>query len=136
MNLHLLCSDDEIYGGPGEDEIYGELGSDTLHGDEGKSSLFIFARLYAYLCFVLLIPFDLQIGNDIVLGDIGYALRRYSGEVPILTSSFKWNKDIILEEYATGNCFSQSFHSIHTLTMRPLMQPSQVWQNNQYYTHL
>jgi len=37
-------------------------------------------------------------GNDIVLGDVGYILRRYSGSVPLLTSSGVWHKDVVLEE--------------------------------------
>jgi Ca2+-binding RTX toxin-like protein len=64
---------------PPPSEIYGELGSDTLDGDSG---------------------------NDIVLGDIGYIIRRVDSQGnPILISKTDttnstnvWKKDIVLEE--------------------------------------
>lgn len=69
--LHGQRGNDEIYGDEGDDEIYGELGSDRLHGGNG---------------------------SDIVLGDIGYVVRRFVGNSPILKSSGAWKKDIVLEE--------------------------------------
>ena len=62
-----------------DDEIYGELGEDTLYGGEG---------------------------SDIVIGDVGYAIRRYSVDEPITivddSEAFGnhavWKKDIILED--------------------------------------
>ena len=68
---------------PPTDELYGELGSDRLNGGNG---------------------------DDIIIGDIGYALRRYAGVVPIAKTTNSsgggkvWHKDIVLEEH--GNITS------------------------------
>jgi Ca2+-binding RTX toxin-like protein len=69
--LHGQRGGDKIYGDEGEDEIYGELGNDELHGGNG---------------------------SDIILGDIGYVVRRYVNSTPILKRSGAWKKDIVLEE--------------------------------------
>ena len=60
-----------------KDELYGELGNDHLYGGDG---------------------------DDILIGDMGYALRRYSeNNVPIYktksTGHYVWHKDIVLEEH-------------------------------------
>lgn len=56
--------------------MYGELGNDQLNGGAG---------------------------DDILIGDIGYSLRRYSMTVPLVKTSSSsdrnvWHKDIVLEE--------------------------------------
>ena len=37
-------------------------------------------------------------GQDILLGDIGYCIRRYSGKSPLQNGDGTWHKDIVLEE--------------------------------------
>uniref|UniRef100_A0A7S4R4N7 Uncharacterized protein n=1 Tax=Ditylum brightwellii TaxID=49249 RepID=A0A7S4R4N7_9STRA len=76
--LHGQRGFDKLYGEDGEDELYGELEDDELHGGPG---------------------------NGILIGDIGYAVRRYNeSSFPVLNSKSDgaagravWHKDIVLE---------------------------------------
>ena len=73
------------------DELYGELGNDRLDGGDG---------------------------DDILIGDIGHSLRRYSGAVPLTKSGDKvWHKDIILEEHGNITSSTRISKKVNTSTI-------------------
>ncbi len=72
--------------------MYGELGKDHLFGGTG---------------------------DDILIGDIGYALRRYSeNNVPIYRTNssghYVWHKDIVLEEHGNITSIARISQKINT----------------------
>jgi Ca2+-binding RTX toxin-like protein len=74
--------------GPRTDELYGELGNDRLDGGDG---------------------------DDILIGDIGHSLRRYSGTVPLTKSSGDvWHKDIVLEEQGNITSITRISQTVNT----------------------
>jgi Ca2+-binding RTX toxin-like protein len=89
-DIDLITGNDTIHGGSGNDILHGQRGDDTIQGNEGDD------ELYGELGHDELHGGD---GNDIIIGDVGYAVRRYtSSRVPITKSRGGWKKDIVLEE--------------------------------------
>ncbi|CAB9505197.1 Kringle domain [Seminavis robusta] len=96
-DVDLVQGDDVIYGDGGNDVIWGQRGDDTLHGGEGEDEL-VGGLGSDYL--------DGGHGNDIVLGDVGFVVRRFdetgtprlNSDTSGTTSSYVWHKDIVLEE--------------------------------------
>jgi Ca2+-binding RTX toxin-like protein len=73
---------------PSTDELYGEIGNDILDGGDG---------------------------DDILIGDVGHSLRRYSGTVPLTKSGGNvWHKDIVLEEHGNITSIERISHKINT----------------------
>lgn len=77
---------------PPSDELYGELGNDTLEGGDG---------------------------DDILIGDIGYSLRRYAGVVPLTKARSSgggkvWHKDIVLEEHGNITSITKISRKVNT----------------------
>ena len=56
-------------------------------------------------------------GHDILLGDIGYCIRRYNGTQPLGNSNGVWHKDIVLEELGNITKSTRISHKVNTAIM-------------------